>query len=138
MANINKKIIKPMKIAWKKCFDGDSSSHYYTSKAWNRLRNLYISLHPICEECIKHGHVEPATEIHHLRPFMSEKTEEARWNTLLNESNLIAVCNKCHYAYHYKLRRLHLSETHELTQEEWEQAQQRYGNIYGRYEFDND
>jgi hypothetical protein len=127
-----------LKIAWKKAFDGNSSAYYYTSKAWNRLRNLYISLHPICEECIRHGHVEPATEIHHKYPFMQEKTEEARWNTLLNENNLIAVCNKCHYGFHNKLRHNHLLETDNLTDEEWEQAQQQYGNMYGRYEFDND
>lgn len=134
MATINRKTIRPMKIAWKKMIDGDTSMHYYSSKAWQRLRNMYISLHPVCEECIKHGHVEPATQIHHLFPFMQEKTEEARWNTLLNESNLIALCEKCHYAFHYKLRHNHLTETDCLTDEEWEQSRLQYGNIYAKYE----
>ena len=127
-----------MKIAWKKMIEGDTSTHYYASKAWQRLRNMYISLHPICEECVKHGHVEPATQIHHIRRFMAETNESARWNTFLNENNLIAVCDKCHYGYHNHMRKHHTDECDMLTQEEWEQAQLQYGNLYANYNYEED
>jgi len=138
MAMINRKTIRPMKIAWKKMIDGDTSMHYYSSKAWQRLRNMYLSLHPVCEICVQYGHIEPATEVHHIRRFMSETNEAARWNTFLNENNLVSLCSKCHYGCHNHMRKHHTDECGMLTQEEWEQAQVQYGNLYGNYNYEED
>lgn len=132
MATINKKVIKPKPIKYAKPVDSnDKSLNYYNSKAWKRLRHTYINLHPVCEECVKHGHVEPAEEVHHLYPFTREVTEEARWNTFLNTGNLRALCRPCHYAYHYKMRKYKTSEVTELTEEEWKQSKLMYNNDDG-------
>lgn len=117
-------------MKWKKETVGGDSFDYYNTVAWHRLRSEYIKEHPVCEECLKHGKVKPATAIHHMRPFMSEKTEVARWNTFLNLKNIIAVCASCHYGFHYKLRHKHLQEANDLTEEEWKQAQVMYDRDY--------
>lgn len=126
MATINKHIIKPKKVEWKR--EEIDSTNYYGSVAWQRLRNIYIREHPVCEECLKHGHVTDAEEVHHLLPYMSEKTEEARWNTFLNPKNLRALCKSCHYAYHYKMRHNRLRSVSELSDEEWTQSKFMYSN----------
>ena len=128
MATINKNIIKPKPIKYSKPIDKniDNSSNYYNSEAWKRLRHTYISLHPVCEECLRHEHVEPAEHVHHIYPFMKEHTIEARWNTFLNENNLRALCKCCHYGYHYKMRHYKTSNVTELTEDEWKQAKLLY------------
>ena len=128
MAIINKKIIKPKPVKYNKPVDNscNNSSYYYNSVAWKRLRNTYLLSHPVCEECIQHGHVEGAEELHHIYPFMKEKTEEARWNTFLNENNLRALCKKCHYSYHYKMRHNKTLNVYCLTEDEWKQSQLMY------------
>ena len=33
---------------------------------WRKIRNLYISKHPLCEECLKIDRLVPADEVHHI------------------------------------------------------------------------
>ena len=90
--------------------------------AWRRLRDTYILLHPICEECLKRNIVTPATEVHHARKFLSGKTEEERWQLFLDESNLRATCKKCHNGYHRKMDRYGLNTCDDLTDTEYKEA----------------
>lgn len=66
-------------------------------RAWKRIRDRYISLHPLCEECLKEGRSTLATEVHHRIPLGDGGTNE--------EKNLEAVCKACHSRIHAKDKR---------------------------------
>ena len=130
MAEINRKIVREKPVRWKREHN-DIETHsedFYNTQAWKRLRRTYLSLHPICEECLRHERITPAAHVHHLRPFMSEKTDEARWNTFLNESNLRSLCECCHWGYHYKMRHKRTLVVDSLGDDEYSQAQLMYGH----------
>lgn len=35
-------------------------------RAWKQIRDRYIKLYPLCEECKKNGHILAAEEVHHI------------------------------------------------------------------------
>ena len=76
---------------------------YYTSKYWKDLRRWKITKDPLCEMHIKYGYNVPATEVHHLRPFGTGITQEAKWKLLLNADNLCSCCKSCHDEFHRQL-----------------------------------
>ena len=78
----------------------NQSSKYYNSKYWVKLRSSYIVNHPLCEECLKEDIITPAEHVHHKKEFLSGIDEEERWSLLLDESNLMSVCVKCHHKLH--------------------------------------
>ena len=121
MPRINKKEIKekPVKYSSEKKKTQES---FYSTTAWRRLRDTYISLHPICEICCEHHHVEPATEVHHAVPFMRGESEEERWELFLDEKNLIACCSKCHCALHTKDNMYHMARLDNLSDKEYNYA----------------
>ena len=59
---------------------------------WRRLRNRYMSKHPLCERCLQEGRMTPATECHHVLPLKD--------GGLNVESNLMALCQSCHKKIH--------------------------------------
>jgi len=121
MPTIRKKEIKPKKVKYKnenKEFYADK----YSTQAWRNLRNVYYSLHPICEECLKRNVVTPAEEVHHRRKWSSGETEEEQWKLFLDEKNLISVCKADHRAYHLKMDRYGLNSCDDLTDKEWKEA----------------
>lgn len=65
----------------------------YNSTAWKKVRNLYIAKHPLCEVCTMRGFVTIAREIHHRVPL-------SEGGSLLEESNLQALCHSCHMQIH--------------------------------------
>lgn len=121
MPTINKKEIKTKPVKYKHEKKVKAAS-FYDSLAWRRLRDTYISLHPICECCLEHEHVEPATEVHHKTPFMRGETDVEKWNLFLSEKNLMSLCEKCHLAMHVKDREYGLGSLTELTDTEWRYA----------------
>ena len=76
---------------------------YYTSKYWKDLRRWKITKDPLCEMHLKYGYNVPATEVHHLRPFGTGITQEAKWKLLLNADNLCSCCRSCHDEFHRQL-----------------------------------
>lgn len=80
--------------------DNKDSLYYYNSKHWKNLRNRYYTAHPICEECFAKGVYRPAQDIHHIKPFMTGKSEDQRWTLLLDENNLQALCKEHHLTKH--------------------------------------
>ena len=76
---------------------------YYQSPRWKKLRNWYISLHPICADCMIEGRSVPATEVHHIKPFGLGKTEEEKWELLLSPDNIVCLCSSCHDKRHFIL-----------------------------------
>ena len=119
MPRINKREIKEKPVKYKK---ESKSEPFYGTTAWKRLRDTYISLHPICECCLEHGKVEPAKEVHHERPFLRGETEEEQWKLFLDEKNLMSVCSKCHTALHVKDNMYHMDVLDDLTEKEWKYA----------------
>ena len=66
--------------------DPDSRKRY--GRAWQRIRNRYVSKHPLCERCAADGRYTPAQEVHHIKPLSEGGTHD--------ESNLMSLCTSCH------------------------------------------
>ena len=73
---------------------------YYGTKEWHNLRQTKLYEQPLCERCLLHDRVRPATEVHHQKVFGSFPTEEERWYWFLNYDNLISLCHECHQYIH--------------------------------------
>lgn len=57
-------------------------------RRWRTIRNLYLSKHPLCEECLKLDRLVPADEVHHILPVDRGGTHA--------EDNLRSLCQSCH------------------------------------------
>ena len=95
-------------------------------KSWKKIRDAYVSSHPLCELCLKNGRYVVAEEVHHKKPLAEGGTHD--WN------NLIALCKACHARIHAKRGdRWHKkvefknvkSETKQYTQGEYESLKTR-------------
>ena len=73
---------------------------YYGDKRWKALRKWQIEHHPICYDCALEGRSVPATEVHHVRPFATGKTQEEKWALLLDPNNIVSLCSSCHDKRH--------------------------------------
>ena len=118
MPVINRKGIREKKVKYKSEKKAKNED-FYNSIAWKRLRNTYISLHPICQCCLEHGKVTPASEVHHKTPFGRGDTEEEQWKLFLDEHNLMSVCRLCHLGLHNKDKQYHLGALDSLTDIEY-------------------
>ena len=121
MPSINRKGIREKKVKYKSDKKAKSAS-FYDSAAWARLRKTFMSLHPLCSECLKRNIVTPGAEVHHARKFLSGKTEEEQWQLFLDENNLRTVCRKCHNGYHRKMDKYGLNTCDDLTDIEYKEA----------------
>lgn len=81
------------------------SMTYYNTTQWHNLRDRFIKVHPFCEECMKNGKVKLAEQVHHKIEFLKGKTDEERWNLLLDEDNLESLCRDCHINIHNERRK---------------------------------
>lgn len=79
----------------------------YHDKRWTKLSQRILREHPICERCISDipPRVTPSQEVHHIIPFRTGKNRDEQLALLLDESNLIALCTKCHKEYHRQYTR---------------------------------
>ena len=66
--------------------DPESKRRY--GRAWRRIRDGYLSEHPMCEKCQQAGKLTAAVEVHHIKPLSKGGTHA--------EANLMALCKKCH------------------------------------------
>ena len=59
-------------------------------KKWRAIRNRYISMHPLCEDCLEFGltPIGKSEEVHHILPLSKGGTNDYR--------NLRALCKSCH------------------------------------------
>ena len=57
-------------------------------RAWKRIRDRYITAHPLCEQCERNNKITPAQEVHHIKPLSQGGTHD--------EQNLMALCTPCH------------------------------------------
>lgn len=121
MPQINKKEIKEKPVKYKH-EKKERSTDFYGSMAWKRLRQTFISLHPLCQFCLDNNKVEPATEVHHAVPFLRGSNDEERWQLFLDEKNLIPLCSKCHTSVHVKDNMYNMGRLDNLTEKEWKYA----------------
>lgn len=119
MPTINRKQIRPKQVEYK---HDDKSAEYYNSSAWHSLRLDYYSKNPLCECCMAHDVVKSAEHVHHKLIWLSQPTEELRWQAFLDENNLMSVCAKCHNKLHNKAREYKLNYVDELTDKEYNEA----------------
>lgn len=75
-------------------YDRDPAVRRRYGRAWKRIRDSYVQLHPLCELCQEKGLLVPTEEVHHRTP-LSEGGTHAR-------ENLIALCKPCHARIHAK------------------------------------
>ena len=66
--------------------------HKRYDERWRRIRNRYISRHPLCECCQSHGKYKAAQLVHHILPLADGGTHD--------ESNLQSLCISCHEKIH--------------------------------------
>lgn len=70
----------------------------YNSIEWINLRSYYYRTHPLCENCLSQGKVTPADEVHHKQFLSTDINRE--WDLLLDENNLMSLCQDCHHRIH--------------------------------------
>ena len=70
----------------KHCRSPDHNKIY--GRRWRKIRDLYFSKHPLCEDCLERGFHVPADEVHHKIPVDEGGTHA--------ESNLRSLCQSCH------------------------------------------
>lgn len=87
------------------------------SKRWRDTRNAWLTEHPLCQECEKHGHVVAATCVHHIIPVESARTDKACEELAFSQSNLMSLCYKCHADIH-KAARSHSRKAHHEREEQ--------------------
>ena len=71
----------------------DTAKKY--GRPWKRIRDRYVSTHPLCEMCLKEGRYTPVEEVHHIVPISRGGTHA--------ESNLMSLCQSCHTKLHHEM-----------------------------------
>lgn len=64
---------------------------FYTSRVWRKKRQEFLTEHPFCIECRKHGRLAKATVVDHIVPIR-------QGGPALDEDDLQALCASCHGA----------------------------------------
>lgn len=79
--------------------------HIISGKKWHELRDKYIAMHPMCEECEKRGILDSrATEVHHKRPIGTGRDEGEMLRLAYDPNNLEALCHECHLRVHKEMK----------------------------------
>lgn len=60
------------------------------NRRWRRASKLFLTQHPLCAECERHGKLTPATVVDHIVPHRGD--QERFWDT----ANWQALCKPCH------------------------------------------
>lgn len=80
----------------------DFAKQFYNSPQWKRVRKLYVSKHPLCEDCLERGEINPTEIVHHIIELTPKNINDV--NITLNEENLRGVCRTCHGKEHTRRR----------------------------------
>ena len=70
---------------------GSAAARGYDAR-WRKARALYLSLHPLCAACRRHGRTVAASVVDHIQPHKGDK------NLFWDERNWQALCKPCHDA----------------------------------------
>lgn len=66
------------------------AARVYRSKRWQNLRALQLTREPLCEECRRHGVVEPAAQVDHVLGLV------LRPDLAYDLANCQSLCTACH------------------------------------------
>ena len=66
---------------------GTTSQQGYGTQ-WQKIRDRYLKLHPLCVDCKTQGIIKPAKEVHHRIELRKGGTNE--------DDNLQSLCKPCH------------------------------------------
>lgn len=81
-------------------------ARYYAlirTRRWRMLRIEKLSETPWCEECLRHGRLRGATEVHHITPIQSAGTMQGMAALAYDKRNLMSVCEECHLELHRRM-----------------------------------
>ena len=63
---------------------------FYSGRRWRKLREKFLSVHPICTDCNLIGRTTAAVDVHHKARRRDSPELAYEW------SNLDALCHSCH------------------------------------------
>ncbi len=92
------------------------------SKRWKELRRFYLWQNPLCERCLKEGHVRSAIDVHHKTPVETASTLSEMEALCYRWSNLEALCIPCHQAVHKEMgkdKRVNVKERKNIKLQRW-------------------
>ncbi len=67
-------------------------THERYGRTWRKVRDRYITAHPLCEKCAKAGRFVRAVLVHHILPLAEGGTN--------GDDNLMSLCVSCHEKIH--------------------------------------
>ena len=70
-------------------FRGSSSDRGYDNQ-WRKLSERFRKHNPLCARCNVKGRVEPAQDVHHIKPISTHPHLRLEWD------NLMSLCRQCH------------------------------------------
>lgn len=73
-------------------YERDPATKRRYGRAWKRIRERYMNIHPLCERCQKEGRLTKAEQVHHRKP-LAEGGDHS-------EANLMSLCASCHSKIH--------------------------------------
>lgn len=73
------------------------------STRWRKLRQEWITRHPLCERCKEEGRTVAATEVHHTVPVLKGSSAMERERLAYDPANLQSLCRNCHRLAHIAL-----------------------------------
>lgn len=79
-----------------------AQKYVYNTTRWCNLRNLKLSRNPLCESCLEQEKIEPATQVHHITPFMTGVGITQIKFLGFDYTNLQSLCELCHQNKHKK------------------------------------
>ena len=72
---------------------------FYKSQAWKHTREMIMQRdHRLCVDCMLHGYITPAEEVHHIIELTPENISDM--SIALGEENLVSLCRECHKKRH--------------------------------------
>lgn len=70
--------------------DADGAEARGYDSRWRKARAAFLQRNPLCNECMKHGRLTPATVVDHVIPHRGD--QKLFWD----EDNWQALCKRCH------------------------------------------
>lgn len=82
---------------------------FYKSKQWQRCQHTVMERDSfLCQDCLKHGIITPATEVHHIKWLTPDNINDP--SVSLNPDNLISLCHDCHMKRHAGKKRYRIDK----------------------------
>ena len=79
-------------------------SRMYNSPEYKRTRRDFIRFHPLCDVCLVENKVKETEHTHHIVRFMDQPTEVLKYALLVDEDNIMPLCEDCHSKLHHSFK----------------------------------